>query len=247
MTTPSSDNLLLGRGAVYFDIYENGSRTGEFHLGNVSSFGLSIEQETREKKESMTRASATYKSTPISTSATLNLTGDEFTLDNLALTSLGVQSTLTQSAGTVANEAVTAAAKAGRFYPLAFRKVADVVISDATKTYAAGTDYTVDAATGRIYIVPTGTAVGKQLKAAYSYETVSLQVVEAGKVGLIEAFVRFIGDPAAGPAFEVQVFKVQVSPSGELGFITDDYGNWTLTGKVLAAGPAGTFYKVIKL
>lgn len=246
---PSPDNLLIGRGKVYFDIYENGQRTGEIPFGQVDSFGLTIQDELREKYETMTHASGLYNVVPVKRQVTLNLVGSEYNLDNLALANLGLRSVINQTAGTVTDETVTASAKLGRFYALTHRKVSNVVVTVGSATKVEGTDYTVDAVTGRIYIVPTGSITeGSTVVVDYSYAAATLQVIDGGKAKKIEAFVRYVGDPAAGPAYEVQVYKAMLTPNGELGLITDDFGQFTLTGKVLAAGPADSpFYRVISL
>lgn len=245
--TPSSDNLLLGRGALYLAPYVDGVPAGEFHLGNVTSFSINTSDEVKEKYESMTHNSALYDATVVKRTITTKIVGDEFSTDNLALNLMGDIVAVTQASGTVSDETLTAAAKPGRFYPTKFRNIKDVVVSVGAATKVEGTDYTVDAATGRIYIVPTGTiAAGATVVVDYGYSTLNLQAVQGGVVSNIYASLRFIGDPAKGPKYEVQIGKVQITPDGELGLISDDYGQWSLTGRVMSI-PGQAPYTVIRL
>lgn len=245
--TPSSENLLLGRGSLYIAPYINGAPDGEFHLGNVTSFTLNTSDEVKEKYESMTHSSALYDSTLVKRTITTKAVGDEFSTDNLALNLMGEIVSVTQAAGTVADETITASAKPGKYYATKFRNISNVVVTVGAATKAAGTDYTVDATTGRIYIVPTGSiAAGATVVVDYDYSTVELQAINGGTVGNIYASLRFIGDPAKGPKYEVIIPKVQITPDGELGLISDDYGQWSLTGRVLSI-PGEAPYKVIRL
>lgn len=249
--TPSSDNLLLGSGALYFDRFENGQKTGEIHFGNVTAFSISTSDEVKEKYQSMDKTRGLYKAVTTKRNITLKVTGDEFSPDNIALNVMGDQGVLTQTAGTVTAETVTSASKKGRYYPLAHRNVSDVVVKVGAATKVAGVDYAVDAKSGRIHILPTGSiADGSTVVADYDHASLTVNTINGGTAGLIEAFIRFVGDPASGQAYECQVWAVQLTPDGELGFISDDFGNWSLTGKVLnKAGehPDAPYYKLIEL
>lgn len=250
--TPSSDNMLLGSGALYCAIYKDGKLDGEFHFGNVTNFSIGTADEVKEKYGSMDKSRGLLKAVTTKRTVTLKVTGDYFSPENLMLNTMGELGTFTQAAGAQAAITLTTAAKKGRFYALAHRNVSNVVVKSGATTFAAGTDYQVDTVSGRVYVSPTGAITeGATVTAAYDYATVSAQTIEGGKAGLIEAFIRFIGDPAAGPAYEVQVFKVQLTPDGELGFISDDFGAWSLTGKVLAdttkPSTESPYYKAIKL
>ncbi len=245
--TPSADNLLIGRGEAYLAEIANGTLGGEEHLGNLSSLSIAVAQETREKYESMTHQSALYDRVVVRTTYTMTLTGDEFSLGNVKRLLAGGLGTLTQATGSVNDETLTANAQPGLFYPLAKRKVSNVVVSVAGAAKVEGTDYTVDARTGRIFIVPTGSiAKGDSVAVDYDYATLSLSTVEAGTNPTQYAMFRFISDNVRGKQKEVLVPKVQLTADGELGLITDDYGNWTLTASVLTT-PGQAPFTVIEL
>jgi alpha-glucosidase (family GH31 glycosyl hydrolase) len=237
MTTPqiapNAANLLLGRGALYFDRFASGTmnRQGEVHLGNVTKLEITTTDEAKEKYSSMVSTSALLKSVNVKRTVEVKLTADEFSLANMALALMGSEGTLTQAASTAADETVTTSAKHGRWYPLAKRNVSSVVITGKVED----TDYQVDAETGRIYIIPGGaiTEGSTVTVASYSYGTIDYKTIVGANANVIEGYLRFIGDPATGPEFELEVWRVQAQPDGAFGLITEDYGNFSLTLKVL--------------
>lgn len=253
MEAPNAGNILLGRGALYFDRFAAGTttRTGEQHLGNCTVFELTTADETKEKYESMTQASALYKSVTTKRDVELKITGDEFSLDNLSHVLMGTTGTLTQTSGTVTGETLTTKAKGGRWFPTAKRKISTVVVKVAAYTKTLGTDYKVDETSGRIYIVPGGgIADDATVTVDYAYATISVPKVAGGVSGSVEGYLRFVGDPAAGPKMEVECWRVSFTPDGALGLISDDYGNWSLKGKVqsdLANHPTEPLYRVLNL
>lgn len=251
MTTATSNNLLLGSGKLYFDVLENGVRTGEYDVGNVSSLGLTTTDEIKEKNQSMTAERGLYATALTKRTVELDITGDEFSQENMALNTMGVLAKLVQVAGTATDETVTATTRKGRIYPLAKRMVSDVVISVGAVVMVEGVDYAIIDAS-RIKVLVGGAIVdGSVLTADYSFATLSLDTVQGAKLKQVEVFARFVGDPTAGPAYEVEIWRVQLSPTGALGFISDDFGSWTLKGKVLmdTTKPAGMsqYYQAIKL
>jgi len=234
----SGDNLLLGKGKVYFDRFSTGTtRTGERFLGNCSSFELSAPED--EKKEMYSSCEATaglLKSVTIRRKMKLSIKGHEFTKENLALALMGDNSALSQGTASITNEAVTAIAQ-GCYYKLAYRNISAVTINPAAggDAYVVTTDYVVDAVSGRIYIVPGGgIAAGTAIHVDYTYSADTSPTIRGGVSSLIEGFVRFIGAPTEGPTEEVEVWRASVTPQGALGLISDEYGEFTLEMEILS-------------
>lgn len=253
-TTPSSDNVLLGAGTLYIDRWENGLKTGELHLGNVTEFKLTTVDTTKQLYESMTPTRGLYKEVTTQRTVTAAITGSEFNPENVALVMMGDNGTFTQTEGTITSQSLTANAKLGRYYPVGVRNISSVVVKSVTPgtTYVEGTDYVVDSQSGRVQILPTGSIVdGAALTVDCSYASVTLDTVEGANAGTIEASLRFIGDPTAGPAVEVEVFRAKINPTGDIGFIAEDFGAWQLNCSVLADGthPAGEspYFRVLYL
>lgn len=248
---PNPTNLYIGRGKLYLDIFLAGTttRTGELDLGNVTTLELSTKDEIKEKYESMDHSSLLYGRAPTRRTTEIKVVGDEYSLENLANVTMGDQSLIVQTGASVTAETITTAALQGRYYPTAFRKISAVVVKVASATKTLGTDYTIDAETGRIYIVPGGgIAAAATVIVDYTYATVSLKTVRAANQAKLDGYLRYVGDPVTGPTYEVEVWHINFSPDGSLGFIADDFGNWTLSGMCiadLAGHPNEPYYRII--
>lgn len=105
------------------------------------------------------------------------------------------------------------------------------------------TDYRVDAASGRIYIIPGGglaTAIGHaralatpvdlELYVGYTPAAETRTRVTSGTAGSVSGAVRFISDNAAGSNRDLYIASATLAPSGELPLITaDDIASFTVS------------------
>lgn len=249
MSTPSSDNVLLGRGALFFDRYTAaGVRTGFRHLGNCDSFAIGIETEKLEMTDYTQQTAANYKEVVTKTNVNLTMSGFEFDPNNLSLALLGDQTTYTQSSQTVTGETVLAATAtgiAGKYVRTAYRDISSVVVKQGETTLTLNTDYEItSAAAGLIRLLPGGGATdGTAVTVDYSAAAIStaLTVVRGATTAAIEGELFFLPNNTTGPNHEVRVFRASLAPNGELGLISDEFGKWTLEGKALsdAAGAYG--------
>jgi hypothetical protein len=244
-------NLSLGAGVFYFDRFEGGVRTGERDLGNVSGAEFTSSVETIEKNSSRTAERRLLRKAVTKQAASLSITVDYLTSQNLSLFSQGEVRTLAQSAATVTGEALTAKVKKGRHFPTAKRQISAVVVKQGAVTLVAGTDYMVDARTGRIYFVPGGAAVEDTAATVdYAAALVNLETVVGNVSGIIEGSLRFIGDPSAGPILEVEFYKVCIEPNGSIPLIQEnEWGGFQLNVTVLdnsAVTPNEPYYRILR-
>lgn len=231
----SGTNVMLGKGKVYFDrLDSSGDSTGERFLGNCTTFELSTSDELRDMYSSAEQSSPLLKSVNVRRTQEFNITLNEFTQENMALALMGDVSALAQGASSVTDEVKTYVSQ-GVYYQTTYRNISAVVVepSGGGAAWVLNTDYTVDATTGRIYVIVGGGIVA-DFQVDYTYGADTSVTVRSGVDNLIEGFIRFIGDPAAGPVWECEIWKVSISPEGAVGFISDDYAEFTLKGKVLA-------------
>lgn len=229
-------HLMLGKGILYFDRFDaNGLRTGEVDLGNCESFTLGTADTKVTKYSSRDAAAGVLREVTIRRDVTCKITGNDFNQFNASLFLMGDEAELTQAAATVTAEAVTATPKKGRWYSLANRSVTGVEVKQGSTALEVETDYSIDSVRGRIYIRPESTAFVEDtpITADYTADEVKLPTVRGSTQGNIEGFLRFVGDPTSGPITEVEVWRVSIQPEGESGYISDDWGNWQLTLKVL--------------
>ncbi len=251
----SGSNMLLGHGELYFDrLSSTGARTGEKFLGDIESLSLTGTVETKEKYSHTTSAGELLARAIIRSSQEVALQFNEYMARNLAMFLLGDDSSpITQTGAAVVDELINsnvAIPSADAWYPLAFRgSVANPISAVTVKVLAAtkvlGTDYQVDAITGRIYIIAGGSIVpGTDIvKVSYTYPTLTsgssaIERVLIGTRADVTGFLRFIGVPAAGqgPKMELKLWKVNFAPDGNLAFVGDDFGNYGLKGLALADG-----------
>lgn len=246
MLAPNAENLLLGRGKLYFDRFDaNGGPTGEQALGNCTAVESDIQDEKREKFSSQVAESVKLKSVTVQRTVTVNITADEYSLENIALKVMGTKGELTQAQGVVTGETLTSSVVQGRWYPTEFRRIGNVVIAGAVED----TDFEVDSVSGRIYVIPGGAiAEESALVVQYDHDDATLDQVIGGNANTIEGSLRFIGDPAAGPALECIIHRCSVTPNGPLGLITDDYGNMQFAMEVLQHDDhPGELWKIIDI
>lgn len=247
---------MLGRGVLYFDPFTAGTlnKTGEFHMGNCPAFNLAVADELKKLKGSMTGFAVDIESAHISRGLTAKITLTDFTKENLALATGGSAGTLAQTGATVTDESVTASAIQGRWYPCLKRTLTNVSVKAGTlgaetaKTLT--TDYLLDAATGRIGIVEGGgIAAGNSVLVTYTYATQTLQTVAGGASTDIYGYLRFIGDPPTGPKYDVEIWRCQITPDGEVGMISDDFATFNVTVTILddsARHPTEPYMRIIQ-
>lgn len=239
-TAPNPANVLLGRGLLFIDNFDaNGNRTGQQAVGNVTALEIENKVEIKEKYESMDPASSLYARGVTRETVSIKITGDEFTIDNLSRVLLGAPLTVTGTGATITDETITPTGGAilGRYYDLLHRNITTLTnVKMASTVLVLGTDYTVDLPRGRIYLLPTSVTItpGAALTSSYIYGTYTYNGVNVATVGTIDAYLRFLGNPVKGPTYEAEFWHVSFTPTGQLGFIADDFGNWTLEGLVIA-------------
>jgi hypothetical protein len=244
---PDGTKQYIGHGLVFVDVLTGaGVRTGERFVGNSGGFKYSLSEETREKYASTGPDSSLLASGVLRRTGELELTLEEMAQRNLALALSGTELTLVQTSGSfgagagdpigVAPGTVQPTLVGGNWYPLAKRNItaAGIVMKHTTigGTTVPATDYEVDLVTGHVFIKAGGVADGKIAWLEYAYGGDTRKAVSAGDATRI-CYVRFLADPPSGPKIEAEWWRCQLSPSGDLNLIGDDFAQFTVKGKVL--------------
>jgi hypothetical protein len=230
--------LLLGRGKVYFDRFDATSNpTGLRFVGEADKLELTATATTKDYF-TMTKSASTKMAQNITQQThefTLQLR--EFTAQNLALALLGDSVVLTQTQATVADELLSPKALPGLVYKTANRNISAVTATTGVTPLVAGTDYEVlDPQLGLIHVLPGTTALDgtKPFTAAYTAAAIAAGTqVQAGTASKIEGKLVYVSDPANGPSYDVEVWRIRFQPSGAIALITDDYSNIPLKGEAL--------------
>lgn len=254
LISPDADNLLLGAGQVFFDRFDsNGASTGFRHLGNCETFELATEDDLLDKNESMTRARALYKRVTRRRTTTIRIAADEFSLFNMALGLMGAQASHAAQAGA----AVVGEALFGDTVQYAVHKTAKIgPITAVTVKFNAiagvlGTDYEIlDANLGLIKILKVSSADPVTIDYTPTAYASGWNEINGGTESAINGALMFVGDPATGPKYMVEVWKVSVTPDGGVGLISEEWGQFGLIAAVesdLANHPNNPLYLVTEL
>ncbi|MFH1680359.1 MAG: hypothetical protein ABIH26_06915 [Candidatus Eisenbacteria bacterium] len=249
----NGNNILLGRGKIYFDRFDAaGARTGELFLGNCPTFEITPTSEDIKKYSSADKAADLIASDVLRTTLALRIVGDEFSKENLAMALFGDTATLSQTGSSVTDEAISGVLQ-GRYYPLSKRQVSAVTVTGpgGTPTYVVDDDYKVDAVSGRIYIVEGGgIADDADIEVDFTYGTIALPTIRGMNQTSVKGYLRFIGDPARGPKYECEIWRASVRADGAIGFISDEYSSFSLTGDIesdAVNNPDEPHYRLIRI
>lgn len=210
--------------------------------GNVAELKLSLKTDVLEHYESQSGQRTLDHRMVKQKSATLNLTIEEFTKDNLALALYGNH--VTGDGGLVNDEPVGGEQPlVGDRYFLAHAKVSKLVIKDSNAkpaTLSPGIDYTGDLDFGSIQFLRLDDGATppvpyvKPFKATYAYGVTT-------EIGIFtqplpERYLRLEGlNTAQGNAkVLVELYRVAFDPLKELSLISDDYNKFEMEGSLLA-------------
>lgn len=230
-------NQTIGRGKLYFSTFVSGHTAKDWRfLGNATSFAISIQSEKLDHFSSTSGVRVKDKSVTLQTNRTGTLVLDDINTENLALFFFGSQSDLTQTSQTNQTETF-AAVKKGYYYqlgisgnnPTGVRSVSNVVITGKT----LGSDYTVDAVRGMIYIPDGSTIVeGSNVTVTYDRAAKTRKQVISGTYE-IEGALRYLADNPDGEDNDFYMPYVKLSANGDFNLIADDWVQLPLNVEIL--------------
>ena len=257
MGTPDPNNLYVGAGAVYFDRFDSaGLSTGLRHLGNVETLGITASVETIEKKSSLDGARGTLKEVVIGSEAVLEILLSEYDSHNVALALFGTEALFNQaSEPTVVDEDVNGGLDLvlDRWYPVNRLNITVTDLKEGLNSLILDTDFEVNSEAGMVRIISGGAEIVVAINWSGSVAAMLTErKVDAMSVGKIEGRLRFqsAADQAAGPRLIVDVWKTTINPDGAIQLINEEFGTFTLGGKVQkdATRPVGEqFFRAVYL
>ncbi len=236
MSKPSGNNIVLGRGTIYVDAEDSdGNLTGERFLGDCPGFTIS---------GSVNRTQAYSHTGPVrekledivtQVDRTSTLTCQNISIENLALFLMGDVSETSQSSGSVSAESpIVNPVQGGQWYQAGQTATDPIGAMDITSfsmtidpsgsatSAVEGTDYEVDLALGRYYIIPGGGADGSEINVSYDTNTATWDQIASTDKSPISGAVRFVGDNARGANRNVYIPKMDLAPDGDLPWISAD-------------------------
>ena len=203
-------------------------------MGNAGTATLAIAVEKSDKNESFSGARGLYGSLITAKNGTLNMTLDEFTVENL---SLALHSTrVAVAAGTVTAETLPDALVAGDEVQLDQRFISDLVLTDSAvgpATLVEGTHYEVISAAGGVIKILDVAALTQPFKAAYAHAAADSLAIFA-QATPPERWIYFDGiNTVTGEKVLIDLYRVQFDPVTDFGLINEDWGGLQLTGSLL--------------
>jgi hypothetical protein len=240
-----SSNYVLGRGKVYFDRFAPGTKnkTGERYFGNTPEITYNTESETLDHFNSDAGIRQKDDQAILEITRTLTFIGDDITADNMALFFLADVSTQVQAALT-GQTTVYATIVKDRHYqigvttgnPTGVRNVTAVVVEPAAggTPYTLGTDYTLDAALGRIYIPATSNIVpASGVEITYNQPATTREQIITANNTSVEGALRYVSDNPKGRQRDLYFPFVQLRPNGDFALKGDEWMQLPFTGEVL--------------
>ena len=238
-----SNKNTLGRGRLLFDRFADGTTTkqGELYLGNTPEFNLNVEPETLEHFDSDGGLKTKDESVVLQFARSGSFITDNISLPNLALFFFGAESTVTQSATPVSDEAITV--QKGRHYqlgalpanPPGVRDVSTVVVQDVTDTttYVEDVDYSLEAAGGRIYIIPGGAISDDDVLHIDYTPTANTRTRIISSDQSIDGALRFLSNNPKGDRNDHFFPKVQLTPNGDYALKGDEWQQLSFAVEIL--------------
>jgi hypothetical protein len=237
------DDLVLGRGRVYFDRFADGTttKTGERFLGNCPQFQLAGNTTKLDHYGSTTGLKQKDKTVALQIDLSGTIQTDNMNLDNLSLWFQGTNSKVTFVGGAPLTDTIVGTL--GGTYlqlgvtpavPQGLRNVSAVSVKVGATTAVLGTDYELDAAKGRIYIIPGSTVIPDASTVTVTYTpgaNNNNQVVSSGKQ--IMGALRFIADNPVGVNKDFYFPYVNLTSNGNLDLIADTWQTGSFSVDVL--------------
>lgn len=253
---PPIDNVpMLGKGIVILDRLDSlGLSTGGQFIGNVAKLSLEAKDDTAEQSSSMNSTAEIIASALKKRTLTVTINGTDFSSGPQSFAAMsGGKSILAVTTSTVTAEPlVSATAKhAGRYFRTAKMNIDPAtapVLTNGVLPLVAGVDYTIEDYLQGWIRFTSATAAVDGTPTTITYHTLpgTFDEVAGASVARIKTSLAFSPDPTDGQKIALDIWKINWSPSGSMEYISDDYGNWTMEGLVLADRvnhPTCPFYK----
>jgi len=219
------NHIMVGSGYAYFALKAaDGSYGPNLNLGNLTAFESDVATEKSEHFSTGSGFRVLDKSVIKSITPTFSITLDECSAENLQRYNLAGSVDVTQVAVTAGAGTITIAADDAVVNSL--HDLGKVYVTDVTITTPAGmvegTDYAVNAAAGRLEILPGSGMIGQAVAGTFNAAGVTYKKLTPYVTTKLEGRLTFVGDNPSGPGLLVREQLVEMSPTGSMSYISDD-------------------------
>jgi len=229
-----TDYSYIGTGKGY--VRKVGATTGLQELGNASAITFGVTEDVKTLVDRTKPGGGTRNEVRRISSVDFAATLSDVSPNNLAIGFLGDLSQL--AAGTKVDEVVTLY-KGGLNLLSQFADTVTAVKSatgdvtyDEVDASGAG-DYQV---TDGGIIVPEGSAItdAESVKVSFGYGAKTVLQALTQAAGIYEFYFPGFNEAQQSKRFVIRAFRVRIGATDQLGLITDDFGNLSIKGTVLA-------------
>jgi hypothetical protein len=238
-----SNNLVIGSGKLYFDQFLPGTTTptGERYLGNTPALTVAQSVDSVDHYDSDNGAKVKDDTVDISREMTGGFTTDNISSPNIALwftgqeiqVAAGVATAVVQSFVSVLPGTFLQVGVVPGSLPQGRGGLTAVSVKVGATTMVLNTDYELDAATGRIYVIPGGAIVGgSTVDVTYSAPAATVPVI-VSKNASIYGRLRYIANNTRGQNRNHFWPKIKVSSDGEYALKGDDWQSMDFTYEAL--------------
>lgn len=228
-----TDKFILGAGKIYIEAESAGVLAGgELYVGDTPGFAIGVSGDIAETWSSDGAQSERQVAVPTRITRSASLQIKNMAMETMAWFFNGTHSAINQTNTPVADESITGVQQ-GSYYqlgrstsnPNGVRNVSSVVVTGTggTPTHVAGTDYSIDAVTGMLYIIPGGgIADDDDILVDYTPATESRNRVVTADSGAIYGALHFIADNTNGDNRDLYIPRMLLRANGELPFKSRD-------------------------
>jgi len=238
---PNTDNLFLGKGALYFDRFDAGNvKTGELDLGNVTAFGLTKAATKKDHYTSREGIRKKDKSITVEEKWTGKFIAEEYSKENMIL-ALGGDA-LEYAVQTAGAATADITAFRDRWIDVGYKSISAVVVTHGMTTFTVDVDYKVDSTIGRIMPLYTGAIYeGEPLHVAFSYASINQPIIKPS-IREVKGFMRFVphNDMDNGPNYMAEIWSALLTCDSEISFLTEDWGKLNFTADIDEDDEGGT-------
>ncbi len=234
-------NYTLGRGKLFVDLFDaDGNSTGEFYIGNTTSLTVTGSEETLDHFDSDEGVREKDDYATLSVDTSIAFTTDDIQPENLAMF---VKGEIVQLATVAASDQTEGmAVRKGRFYqlgasaanPSGIREIDNLVVTKGVAPVVALTNYTVDEALARVYILEDAATVLDDDVLTFTYDVkASTRSVVISRGEKAEGAMRYISANPKGTQRDHYFPKVSVTPDGDYELKGDTWQEMSFSGEVL--------------
>lgn len=242
MLPASGEYSKLGKGSLLLKRWVNGSPAGPWMFReNMTSISIAADVQKAELFSSTQASAPKINETPTRTGFTVNLTSTAYVLTNLNDFLLGEQVDNNQAAAVAQTKAFPGSEVIrGGFLDLGARSVTNVVVTaDGSEVLEADVDYVLYADHGIIGITANASiADGTDISVAFDQAARTRKQIRIGKEASPLYQLLYLADDAnadgASARDRLELWKVNITPSGELPLVSDDFATFPLAMSVLA-------------